>query len=98
MVWGCPVASELQDGMPNSAEKYSVCAPREIQMPLWGKGFNSGGAGVTLNPPQENLECHPCVEYPLVEATSSKQDFGSEPGVWRRRSFKGSKKGKQGEE
>lgn len=35
-VWGCPVASELQDGMPNPAEKYSVWAPREIQMPLWG--------------------------------------------------------------
>lgn len=44
------MASELQDGMPNSAEKYSVWAPREIQMPLWGEGFNSGGAGVKLNP------------------------------------------------
>lgn len=48
---GAPSGLKLQDGMPNSAEKYSVWGPREIQMPLWGEGFNSGGAGVQLNPP-----------------------------------------------
>lgn len=44
------------------------------------------------------MECHPCVEDPLGEAASSEQEFGSESGVWRRTSFKGRKKGKQGEE
>lgn len=61
-------------------------------------GINSGGAGMKLNPTLGKLGVPSMRRIPLVEATSSKHEFGSESDVWRRRSFKGRKKGKQCEE
>lgn len=61
-------------------------------------GFSSGGAGMKLNPTLGKLGVPSMCRIPLVEATSSRHEFGSELNVWRRRSFKGRTKGKQCEE
>lgn len=58
-------------------------------------GFSSGGAGMKLNPTLGKLGVPSMCRIPLVEATSSRHEFGSELNVWRRRSFKGRTKGKQ---
>lgn len=84
-------------GMPNSAEKYSVWGPSEIQMPLWGEGLTVE-AGVQLNPTLGRLGVPSMQRIPIRRGRQQWTRVWLRVGCVEKDKFLCCKKGKQGEE